>query len=281
MKKLISLSLVLLMLLALATPTWAAADPAPSLTEVLVTVADKGVLTVTQLRVTVTDTDGDGALTVNDALVAAHNVKYEGGADAGYAVAETQWGLSITKLWGDVSGNYGYYVNNTSAMSLTDPVADGDRLTAFVYSDGVGYSDTYCYFDVNTASGKEGDTLTLTLSAAGYDAEWNPVTLPLADATITVNGVATAYKTDAEGKVTLILDQVGTLTVSATSDTAILVPPVCLVTVEAKVPVNDNTDAVKEPAEAPDTAPWIYVAIGGAVLVVALAAILILKGKKK
>ena len=71
----------------------------------------------------------------------------------------------------------------------------------------------------------------MTLRYAGYDNNWNPVVLPVEGATVLLNGAETAYKTDAEGKVTITLEQAGEITVSAKSSNMILVPPVCKVTV--------------------------------------------------
>lgn len=201
--------------------------------DVCVTIADKGQLVVVQEKVTVKDIDGDEEFTINDALFAVHEAKYEGGAASGYGSAETEWGLSITKLWGDESGNFGYRVNNESAWSLVDPVVEGDCVNAFVYSDGEYYSDAYSFFDKNVVETKADAEVTLALSYAGYDADWNPVVLPVANATITIDGAATEYKTDAEGKVTIKIAEAGTRVISATSDTQLLVPPVCVATVKA------------------------------------------------
>ena len=241
MKKLFSLALTIFMLVgcfnltALADETTEATETA----EVYVTIANAGKLEVAQEKVTVTDVDEDGALTINDTLVVAHDVYYEGGAEAGYASANTDYGLSIAKLWGDTSGSFGYYVNHASAWSLADVVEDGDYVNAFVYKDAAFWSDTYCYFDVNTTTGTAGEDITVTLSMAGYDANWNPIVLPAADATITVNGETTDVKTDAEGKATIQIAQGGTYVISATSDTMTLVPPVCVATVA-------STDTAKD-----------------------------------
>ena len=51
-------------------------------------------------KITVADNDGDGALTINDALYAAHEKAFTGGAAAGYASVQSDWGLSLSKLWG-------------------------------------------------------------------------------------------------------------------------------------------------------------------------------------
>ena len=230
---------------------------------VLVTIADaNGDLAIAMAAVTVTDIDADGALTINDALYCAHEEYYEGGAAAGYASAMSEYGLSLAKLWGSENGgSYGYYVNDAAAWGLADPVKDGDRVNAFVYTDLTAWSDTYCYFDVAEADAEVGDTLTLTLTAAGYDADWNPITLPVAGATITVNGEKTEAVTDENGKATLTLSGEGELIISAVSDTQTLVPPVCVVSLpvaeedsEGTVLENDAANAYKTiGASSPET----------------------------
>lgn len=228
MKKFLSLAAALLLAGTCTIPAFAA-DTA----DVYVTIADAdGALVLTQEAVTVTDTDGDGALTINDALYAAHEAKFEGGAAAGYGSGMTDYGLSMNKLWGtENGGSYGYYVNNASAWSLTDPVADGDYINAFVYTDLTAWSDKYCFFDVQTTSAAAGSSVTLTLSAAGYDESYNPITVPVEGAVITINGETTAYTTDANGTVTITPDKAGTQVISAVSDTLTLVPPVCTINV--------------------------------------------------
>lgn len=219
----------------------AAADTAA----VYVTVAD-GNLKLAQEQIEVTDTDGDGKLTVNDALYAAHEAKYEGGAAAGYAFEETKYGLSLTKLWGvENGGSYGYYVNNASAMSLADEIKDGDYINAYVYTDTDTFSDVYAYFDVNSVSVRQNEEFTLTLQSAGYDAEWNPAVYPVENAEITVDGVKTGYKTDENGKVTLKIDEAKSCVISAVSDSEVLVPPVCL----AEVSAADNGVSPEAPGE--------------------------------
>ena len=198
MKKVISMAMVLMLVLGMSNAAVFAADEDVT---VYVSVSDaEGKLVLTQEAIKVTDTDNDGALTINDALYAAHEAKYNGGAEAGYASAQSEYGISLNKLWGTANGgSYGYYVNNVSAMSLSTEIKNGDYLNAYVYTDLTAWSDTYCYFDVSTISAETEKTITLTLSAAGYDANWSPVVLPVENATITINGETTEYKTDANG----------------------------------------------------------------------------------
>lgn len=279
MKKVLSMVMVLMLLLATCSVTVGAAEE----TTVYVTIADaEGKLVLTQHAVAVTDTDNDGALTVNDALYAAHEAAYEGGAEEGYATSVTQYGISMDKLWGTANGgSYGYYVNNASAMSLVEPIQDGDYINAFVYTDLINWSDAYCYFDVYTVTANAGEEITLTLLMAGYDANWNPITVPVADATITVNGEATAYKTNAEGKVTLIPETDNICQISATSETQVLVPPICMADIKVEVTqepvVTEKPVATETPEEsakpAPDTGDnddeiMKYLIIAGIALVV-------------
>ena len=135
MKKLISISVALIMLFGI----WgisAFAEGTGASAKVYVTISNgEGKLVLTQEEITVTDRNDDGSLTVDEALFATHEAKYEGGAAAGYGSAYTEYGLSLTKLWGDTSGSFGYYVNNKSSLSLADEVKDGDYITAFINTD--------------------------------------------------------------------------------------------------------------------------------------------------
>lgn len=267
MKKTLSLVMMLGMLMgALGMTAFAATADSVN---VLVTISDaNGNLVMTQEKITVDDIDGDGLLTIHDALYCAHEVGYEGGAAEGYASAQSEWGLSLTKLWGTANGgSYGYTVNNASATGLTDTLKNGDYLNAYVYTDLTAWSDQYCYFNAFSLSAKKGEEITLTLSASGYDADWNPVTLPVADAVITVNGEATSYKTDAEGKVTLKLNKTGNAVISATSQTLTLVPPVCTVNVTE--------------ADVPSTGDGTIFAIGAIVTAVLIGAVSLRANRKK
>ena len=257
MKKFLSIILAAILLVSMGVVCASASDTAtpdeapivdgtPSVDEtpsadVYVTIVDeKGAIVVAAEELTVTDTDGDEALTINDALFTAHEKFYEGGAAAGYATSVTQYGLGITKLWGTANGgSYGYYVNNASAWALTDPIKDADYVAAFVYTDPVGWTDNYSYFDSFMAEITAGEELTLTYYQAGYDAEWNPVTLPVAGAVITVDGEATDVTTDAEGKAAFTISEPGTHIVSAVVEGKRLVTPVLIAKVNAPFILGD------------------------------------------
>lgn len=252
MKKLISVFVALIMLLSIFSIS-AFAEGTSATTDVYVTISKAGTLVLSQEKITVTDRNSDGKFDIDEALYCAHEAKYEGGAAAGYGSAYTAYGLSLTELWGDTGGSFGYYVNNASAWSLADEVKDGDYINAFVYTDTTSWSDKYSFFDKNTATLTAEEEITLTLSAAGYDASYNPITVPVNNAAITLNGEATEYKTDENGKVTVKISKSGTYIVSATSATEILVPPVLTLTVNAKVPASSTPETSVPETSVPET----------------------------
>ena len=260
--------------------------------KVYVTISDKdGSLALSQEEILVSDTDKDGSLTINDALYAAHEAKYEGGAAAGYSSYYSQYGLSLSKLWGtENGGSYGYWVNNKSAWSLADVVKEGDYINAFVYTDLTAWSDTYCFFDTYTATGTEGKEITLILSKYVYDVDWNRVLAPVEGAVITVNGKATDVKTDAEGKAVITITEDGAYLVSAVSDTEILVPPVCKLTVlaatEEKTTTETQTETTvpSEETQTPPTGDGVNMYVSVVALAALFAGVVVLcmnnKGKK-
>jgi hypothetical protein len=284
MKKIIAVLLSVMLALGMSAVAASAAETF----DVYVTVCDEqGAVPVAAQQITVSDIDADGALTINDALILAHDKFYEGGSAAGYATSVTQYGLGITKLWGSTIGSYGYYVNNNSAWSLEDPIKANDYIAAFVYTDPA-WSDHYSYFDRFLGDINADEEFTLTYSEAGYDEQWNPVVLPVEGAVITVDGEKTTFTTDAEGKASVKLSTNGVHTVSAVKDGRILVAPVFIATVtgavestetptavatpdQAKTSISSNTNAVK--TDAPSTG--LFLLFG--VMILALSAAIIFK----
>lgn len=133
--------------------------------DVFVSIASEGKL-VYGSYMSVIDMDGDGEMTVSDAIACAHLAGFEGGSEAGYATAETEYGLSVTKLWGvENGGSYGFYLNNAYVDSLLAPLTEGDVVSAFSYADLTGWSDAFSYFDKITAESSGEVTLTLTYLA--------------------------------------------------------------------------------------------------------------------
>lgn len=245
-RKAIAFVLMLAMLFSIVpTAVWAETGGNDTeTTTAYVTIANKGNLVVTHEAIEISDVNKNGYTDIDDALYAAHEAKYPGGATAGYATANSQWGLSLAKLWGDESYNFGYWVNNGSAWGLTDAVINGDHVVAFVnqhaWTQDEPWSDTYSYFNTDAIT-TTASSLSLTLYKAGYDENRNSVFSPLANADITINGDPPKYTTDTNGEVTLTFSGNGTYTISATTTSAILVPPICIVTVNSEL---TDTDAI-------------------------------------
>lgn len=233
MKKLLAIILAVAMCLSLGTAAFAAEDvlliaPAPAKgVNVNVTIADAGNLVLVQAPVSVTDLDEDGVVSINDALMAAHAAYYKDGA-AGYVYYVGDYGIAMDTLWGVTNGgSYMYYVNDLMPLSLGEEVKEGDSVVAYGFADLEYWGDTYTFFDVKNAAVTIGDTLELTLSAP----DWEGNVLPVAGADIYVDGAATGIVTDENGKAVVTFDEAGEYLVSAKSETAVLVPPVCKVTV--------------------------------------------------
>ena len=186
---------------------------------VRMTVSNQGVLAscsdgsvMANKEVTVTDLNSDGVLTYDEALAAAHAAYCKDG----YETAESQWGLSVTKLWGVTTGNTVFYQNHTALTSnvgdtTKSTVAAGDYLAASVNSDGTYYSDHYTYFSSLTAEATAKQAVSLTLNGTVGSGDkltigtWN-------------NGTFTAIedaKVAADGTVSLTFAEAGTYYVTA------------------------------------------------------------------
>lgn len=227
MKKLLTVCLVICM--AVVSAAYAQQPDTVSVTVSIV----NGAPVLAAVEVTVTDMDHDGKLTINDALLCAHEQYYDGGAANGYRSENTEWGISLTCLWGiENGGAYGYYLNNKSPLSLADELRDGDYVCAYLYTDLMGYSDVYCYFDVPSFEATAGEPITLTLMSVGFDENWTPVTAPVAGATLFVDEVAVNTMTDENGMITLTINAPGVHTVTADSDNFVMVSACASVTVK-------------------------------------------------
>ena len=127
--------------------------------------------------------------------------------------------------WG---GSYGYYLNDKTAMSLDDAVAEGDYLRAYAYTDLVNWSDTYACFDRASIEVAAGEAIHLTMTSV----DWSANSAPIAGAEILVNGEASGVLTDAEGTAEIVLEQAGSYVISARSSALTMVAPVCFASVK-------------------------------------------------
>ncbi len=191
---------------------------------------DKNGSAMTQAKVTVSDRNCDGTLSYDEALYAAHETYYPGGAEAGYSSFTGQYGLSLSILWGKgsagISAAAGYYLNDASCWSLADPVKEGDRITAFNYKDTDSWSDSYSFFTEYSVSTKSGSVVTLTLNKSDY---FTGIT-PYANANVVLLGEHApqeVWTTDENGQVKITISNTGTYYAVATIPSGTLVPAVC------------------------------------------------------
>lgn len=221
MKKLLSILLAAIMIFCFAAcGKENSKQPGPGC---YVTISDKGQLVASAMFVEFPNEDKNN---VDDVLKATFKSL---GKEADYASAPSDYGLSITKLCGDESMAFSYYVNNQGAMSLEDEVKENDYVVAYVFQDQAAWSDAFSFFDKCRAEGTETE---LTLTASTYDANWNVVNAPFENAVITIDGAETQLKTDKDGKVTVKVEGTGEHIISAVSKDSVLVPPVCVITVK-------------------------------------------------
>ncbi|MBR1970713.1 MAG: S-layer homology domain-containing protein [Clostridia bacterium] len=201
------------------------ADAAES-AEIYVTIASDGNIVtnkngeyVAHSKITVTDINTDGKLTVDEALYAAHEEHYEGGAEEGYSTFYGAYGLSLSVLWGKgtkgETAAAGYYLNNESCWSMEDVVKDGDYLTAFNYYDTTYWSDAYSYFSENDIEVEKGKSVTLQLNSLGYDSNYSLVVSPCSDAKVVFLG------SNNSSMKTQITDKSGNVKISFKNNSAI------------------------------------------------------------
>lgn len=220
--------------------------------DVIISITEGQSFRFTPQKMKVTDLDSDGKLTVNDALIAAHNRAYSGGAEAGYAYEKTEYGLSLTKLGGNTSGNFGYYVNHNPATNLLDEIKNGDIVDACIFEGSYPNLQAYAFLVADKASVRAGDSVTLTLKKITFDENFAPVYTPVRGATISILGQNTDQVTDAEGMVTLQASGVGEVVYTASAPSAEnAVIAGCIVTIEE----NAALDQITEEASADNGSP--------------------------
>ena len=205
--------------------------------DVSVSVSDKGGIELSHAEVTAYDRNADGKIDIDEVLYAAHEEFYDGGAAQGYASASSEYGAYITKLWGDESGNFGYYVNDKMSMGLSDEVLEGDHVYAYITANAYPNNDAYAFFDTYELPATAGGSVTVKLNyQSGYDESYNPVFsgFDKAELTAYANGEKAegfTYKSIGNGAYELSFDRAGEYTVAAAAENNAIVPAVCKITV--------------------------------------------------
>ena len=201
-------------------------------------VKDKNGRYVAQAPVSVRDINFDGRLDVNEALYAAHETYYSGGAENGYSTFSGVYGLSLAILWGkgteNLTASAGYWLNNGSCWSLNDEVKTNDSLTAFNYYDTITWRDAYSYFTRNSATVNAGSSVSLNLKyASRYD-----VFSPCPGAKVKFTSVNGAYEqifaSNSDGNVVIAVPSnlaEGSYYAIAYKEDGSIVPAVCKINV--------------------------------------------------
>ncbi len=161
-KRILALILTVVMVIGIAPVTVFAADSKNNIT-VYVTVNNKGVLdtldsgtVLSNIPITVS-AEGD-SVTVDKILSEFHK-KY---CKNGYEVTGSGW---VTKLMGDTSGNYLFFVNDVGLPNgvTVDTVKNNDHLVASINADNTYWADWYTYFDKKSVSVEVGQEVSLNL----------------------------------------------------------------------------------------------------------------------
>lgn len=240
-----------------------AVEPADPV-QISVTISNKGTLVMAQNTVTVTDRNEDGKLDVDEALYAAHEAGFTGGAGAGYGSAVGNYGLGVTKLWGVETTAVGYWLNDASCWSLEDEVNAGDYLVAWVYQ-SASCADSFAKWDSTSASATTGTALTVSLQKAGYDKDYNTVFAAMSGATIKAYGSDLTQKDvctvrdNGDGSYAVTFTTAGEYYLVATGNAeTILVPTVCKVSVEQGEETTIQGDVNGDGKVRLDDAMWVY-----------------------
>lgn len=240
LKKLISLLLSIVIILGLCSFNVFAEDNAIT---VYITMSKYGeILTDREgndINCVAVELAGQESYTLDDLFFKAHELFYDGGAEEGYFTEIVDpWGLSVTKFWGDTSGNFGYQVNGATEAVLgpSHLLEDNDIVDAYILT---SFYESYAKFNKISAETVAEKPIELQLLNSCYDAEYNMYFEPCIGATVTLNGMETDLLTDGEGKVTLSFDEEGEYIISAkktreisTETYTAITYPFCVVTVQ-------------------------------------------------
>ncbi len=182
-----------------------------------------------QLKVTVPE-----GSTVEDAIIAAHAAYCPDGAE-GWEMAESDWGLSMVKIWGSYDGVGAWYLNGVMPMEQANTVtaSDGDYVDLILY--GPDWSDSYTRFDLRTAAAAAGEAVTLTLTYDVFDENWVAAPEALAGATVKLADGTVLGSTGKDGKVTLSFNKAGTYVVTAEDPDMAITAPLCVITVTGEL----------------------------------------------
>ena len=190
----------------------------------------RGKIELSMVEIPLIDNDGVEGITMNDVMYTTHELYAPGGRNS-YASSNGY----VNRLWGESGVAIGYLRNHVFTWDINEPVENGDVIDAYIYQDEVNFGDFAAYFNKDRLSVDMGQSFELTLyRIIPGNTLANNRSEPVKNADILIDGETTAYRTDAQGKVTLSFEKGGSYVVSAVSDKYILVPPICVVDVDSR-----------------------------------------------
>ena len=179
--------------------------------------------------------DSSESPTILDATIAAHiNLFGENFSTAApFKIENGSW-VKVINAFGYNAESSTYRINGIMAGGITDAVSEGCYIEYMFYRDS--WNDAYTCFNTRSINALTNQSVTLTLLTEGYDAEWNPVLTPAANANITINGEVKGT-TDDSGKITLSFDKIGTYKISAENNigSAAIFAPWCVINVSTQL----------------------------------------------
>lgn len=268
MKKIISLILSVVMIVSSLGVTAFATENENNVTTVYITISKYGEIINDKngcpIALTTVELSGKDVYVLDDAFRIVHTDLCEAG-ESGYETAIGNYGLYVSKFWEDTSENFTYQVNfgEESVWGPNHELEDGDFIEFCINESTSLDMEVYTRFNERKVGVKPGETVDLVLSQGEYTAEGLSFSA-CADATITVNGVATENLTDADGKASVSFDECGRYVISAVKTKLVadetvtaIEAPVCVITVsDTEIPPTDiPTDSPTEDSE--DDLPYV------------------------
>ncbi len=251
MKKIISFILSLVMVLSSFGVITFATENENNVITVYVTVSKYGEIindkNGSPVAMALVELSGKVSYVLDDAFKMIHADLCENGI-SGYETATGDWGLYVSKFWGDTSENFTYQVNfgEEDVWGPTHEIEDGDCIEFCINKSGGLDMETYTRFDKRNVEIQPGETVDLVLTQSEYTAD-GMAFFPCADAALTINGEITESITDADGGASVCFEDCGEYVVSASKTKLVadetvtaIQAPVCVVTVsDAEIPPTD------------------------------------------
>ncbi len=263
MKKILSFILSLVIILSSPGVVSFATENENNVVTVYVTISKYGEIVNDKdgfpVAMTSVELSGKEEYVLDDAFRMVHTDLCEDGI-SGYETATGDWGLYVSKFWGDTSENFTYQVNfgEESVWGPAHEIENGDCIEFCINKSSGLDMEVYTRFDKRKIEIQPGETVELVLLQGEYTAEGMAFT-PCEDATLTVNGIITENVTGEDGRASVCFEECGEYVVSAVKTKLLdeeavtaIQAPVCAITVNdieippTDVPTDTPTDETED-----------------------------------